>query len=331
MRDDTSLAEGYWKILIPSFAAAFLPFALIWLPAGDWKMWPTLASFALTIAIALASLRVPWERLPRWTRALPAFAYLVAFLLLRMAGGPSGVAPMALLPIFWLAVYGSPRQLWLLLAGVSVVLLTPIVIGGPDYPPSSWRAAIMFIAFAAVVGFTVQSLVAFVRRQERERNELMAQLAALANSDALTGLANRRAWTMELDRGLARSRRTGEPVSLALMDIDSFKAINDEYGHFGGDSLLVDVARAWNGVLRPDDILARIGGDEFALLMPACGDEEAAIVVTRLRARMPHPHSCSIGIATWDGEELGERLMVRADEALYDAKREGSTPVTLVG
>src|SRR5438552_1319774 len=120
MRDGASLAEGYWKFLLPSFVAAFLPLALVWLPPDDWALGPTLASLALTIAIAVVSLRAPWARLPNWTRAVPAFAYLVAFVLLRFAGGPSGVAPMALLPIFWLAVYGSARQLWLLLGGVSI-------------------------------------------------------------------------------------------------------------------------------------------------------------------------------------------------------------------
>jgi diguanylate cyclase (GGDEF)-like protein len=307
--------------LLPSFAAAFLPFVLFWLPGAHWKLGLLLASLLLTVVIALVSLRAPWARLPMWTRAVPAFAYLGAFLLLRAAGGPSGVAPMALLPVFWLAVYGTPRQMWALLVGLALVLLVPIMAGGASFPASTWRAALLFLAFSAVVGFTMQSLVGYARRQERERERLMSRLVELAHTDALTGLANRHAWQAELDRGLARARRTGEPVSLALVDIDSFKAVNDLYGHPGGDSLLVDVARTWTAALRPDDVLARIGGDEFALLMPACGAEEAAIVADRLRSRMPEPHSCSIGIATWDRDESADRLMVRADESLYEAKR----------
>jgi diguanylate cyclase (GGDEF)-like protein len=326
MREGASLAEGYWRILLPSFAAAFLPFVLFWLPGAHWKLGLLVTALVLTVVIALVSLRAPWDRLPVWTRSVPAFAYLGAFLLLRAAGGPSGVAPMALLPVFWLAVYGTARQLWALLVGIALVLLVPIVSGGHDYPPSTWRAALLFLAFSAVVGFTMQSLVGHASRQERERDRLMSQLDELAHTDALTGLANRHAWQTELDRGLARARRTGEPVSLALVDIDSFKAVNDLYGHPGGDSLLVDVARTWTSELRPDDVLARIGGDEFALLMPSCGGAEAAVVAERLRARMPAPHTCSIGIATWDREEDADRLMVRADESLYDAKRAHGHP-----
>jgi diguanylate cyclase len=86
---------------------------------------------------------------------------------------------------------------------------------------------------------------------------------------------------------------------------------------------LIDVARNWSGVLRPDDMLARIGGDEFAILMPACTEVDAAEVITRLGARMPSSYSCSVGVATWDRAEPADRLMVRADDALYDAKRKG--------
>ncbi len=322
MREDASLAEGYWRILLPSFAAAFLPFALFWLPGGSWKLAPTIAALVFTIVLAVVSLRAPWDRLPDWVRAVPPFAYLLSFILLRAAGGPSGVAPMALLPVFWMAVYSTRRQLWCLLVGIALVLFVPIAINPDSYPSSTWRASILFVAFSAVVGFTVQSLVAYARNQERERERLVRQLDELAHSDALTGLANRRAWQAELERGLARTRRTGEPVTLALGDIDNFKAVNDLYGHPGGDALLIDVAKVWTAVLRPDDVLARIGGDEFALLMPNCTESEATTVVARLRALMPSPHSCSIGVATWDREELADRFMIRADEALYDAKRE---------
>ena len=231
---------------------------------------------------------------------------------------------MVLLPVFWMGLCGTPRQLWGLLIAVALVFVVPLIlVGGADYPPSSWRAGILFVTLSGIVGTTVQALVAHVRGQELERNRLLAQFDELAHTDALTNLPNRRAWQSELDRGLARARRTGEPVSVALADIDSFKAVNDAHGHPGGDSLLIQVASDWAEVLRPDDVLARIGGDEFAVLVPASTAAEAADVVRRLRARMPEPYSCSIGLATWDGAEPSDHLMARADQALYDAKRAG--------
>jgi diguanylate cyclase (GGDEF)-like protein len=252
-----------------------------------------------------------------------AFAYLAVIALLRAAGGPSGIAPMVLLPVFWLALCGTRRQLWCLLVGVAVVFFTPLIfVGGVAYASNTWRAGILFVAASGLVGATVQSLVARVRDQERERDRLFDQLDDLAHTDSLTGLANRRAWETELDRGLARAKRTGEPMSVAIVDLDGLKAINDARGHSEGDRLLMLVARSWPQVLRPDDVLARIGGDEFAVLMPACTEAEAEAVIARLRARTPSPHGCSVGLAAWDGSECAEALLGRADDALYRAKRQ---------
>ncbi len=312
------------RILLPSFLAALLPFALVGLPPGHWRLAPLLLAGGLTALIAGIALAAPWPRLPGWGPSALSFAYLVVVALLRDAGGPSGVAPVVLLPVFWIAVCGTARQLVVLVAGVAVVLVLPVVVvGGPAYPPATWRAALLFIAVSALVGWTIQSLVAHVRAQELSRRTLLQQLDHLAHTDGLTLLPNRRAWDAELDRALARARRTGEPLTLALIDVDGLKAINDLRGHPAGDSLLMEVARAWPGLLRPDDCLARIGGDEFAVLLPSCDQTESASIIERLRREVPFPHSCSVGLATWDGAETPARIMRRADDALYLAKREG--------
>jgi diguanylate cyclase (GGDEF)-like protein len=315
-------SSGWRRILWPSILAALLPFMLLWLPPAHWRYGLVAVAGALSIALAVTAVVAPWERLSAWGPSTLPFAYLIVIALLRRAGGPTGVTTMVLLPVFWLGLFGTRRQLWWLLVVMTAMLLGPlIVVGGDEYPSVAWRTGILFIALSGIIGMTMQALVAHARDQERVRDDLQGQLEQLAHTDALTGLCNRRAWELELARGLARGARTREPVSVALIDIDSFKAINDLRGHAGGDRLLIDVARLWTEVLRPDDVLARIGGDEFAIVMPACTEADAAEVLQRLHARMPAPNTCSIGLATWDSAEAPDRLMGRADDALYDVKR----------
>jgi diguanylate cyclase (GGDEF)-like protein len=322
MREPWAVPRAWRPIVWPSVVAALLPFLLVWLPPARWHYGLLGAAAALTVLIAAAAVGAPWERLPRWGPCTLAFAYLIVVALLRAAGGASGVAAMVLLPVFWLGLFGTRRQLGGLLAGVMLIFVVPLLlVGGAAYPPSAWRTGILFVALSAIIGMTLNALVARVRDQERVRDRLLHRLDELAHTDPLTGLPNRRAWEQELDRGLARARRTGDAVSVAVIDIDDFKAINDAHGHSGGDAVLIDVARRWAQILHPDDRLARIGGDEFAILLPRCTAAEGPDVLEGLRARMPAPHRCSVGLATWDAAEPADRLMVRADTLLYDAKR----------
>lgn len=156
-----------------------------------------------------------------------------------------------------------------------------------------------------------------------ERIALLARLEALARTDELTGLPNRRAWQEALPREIARAGRSNEPFCVAVLDLDHFKYYNDQQGHQAGDRLLKQLAGAWSSQLRPSDTLARYGGEEFALLLPACSIERAVEVVARLREATPDGQTCSAGIADWDGTEAAAELIGRADRALYEAKRTG--------
>jgi diguanylate cyclase (GGDEF)-like protein/PAS domain S-box-containing protein len=156
-----------------------------------------------------------------------------------------------------------------------------------------------------------------------ERADLLTRLEAVARTDDLTGLANRRAWDEQLPRELARAKRDERPVCVAMVDLDRFKEYNDEHGHQAGDRLLKQIAAIWRDVLRPTDVLARYGGEEFVVLLPNCELERAVEVIERLRGVIPEEQSCSGGVASWDTFEGPESLVSRADDALYRAKREG--------
>jgi diguanylate cyclase (GGDEF)-like protein len=152
-----------------------------------------------------------------------------------------------------------------------------------------------------------------------ERSDLVSQLADQASTDELTELANRRAW----DAALAGALAAGTPLCVAVLDIDHFKAFNDEHGHLAGDRLLRACAGAWTTELRQHDLLARYGGEEFAVLVRGCGIEDAQAVLERIRRATPGSVTCSLGVAERRPGDTAESLLLRADGALYRAKHEG--------
>ncbi len=152
--------------------------------------------------------------------------------------------------------------------------------------------------------------------------ELLERLQGQAVTDDLTGLLNRRAWYDRLDQAVTRSRRSGRPVSVVLLDLDRFKQINDTHGHAAGDRLLRTVSACWNEALRDVDTLGRIGGDEFAVIVEDSDYDETKAVVARLEEAMPDFHDVSTGFATWDGDEDIPSLVNRADRRMYDRKQQ---------
>jgi diguanylate cyclase (GGDEF)-like protein len=151
---------------------------------------------------------------------------------------------------------------------------------------------------------------------------LFSQWESEARSDALTGLANRRAWLERLSLEMARALRTGSPLSLAVFDLDHFKAYNDKFGHQAGDVILQRTASAWQAQIRETDLLARLGGEEFALLLPDTTLEGGRLIGERLLTAVPEGITASCGLALWRGED-STLLYRRADEALYAAKEAG--------
>ncbi len=156
-----------------------------------------------------------------------------------------------------------------------------------------------------------------------EHATLRSRMGALALSDSLTGLVTRRVWEEEVPRELARARRSDSPLTLAVIDLDHMSAFNMLRGEREGDRLIKETASRWRGELREVDMLARLEGTEFGVLLPSCGLGEAVDVLDRVRASTPRGQTASAGVARWDGEEPAELLLVRAQDALAAAKEAG--------
>ena len=234
------------------------------------------------------------------------------------------------------------------------------LVGELKGDPDAYRAAVVLVeragldleaAVSALRGgvqdFLVEpvddaELIARVEAAGRTKvlqEELVVQsqrLEALIFEDPLTGLSNRRFILTQLGGQVSAARRHGRPFSVAMLDIDHFKAVNDQHGHAAGDHVLAEVTHVLRDYLRAEDQLGRMGGEEFLALLPDADDEAAAAAAEKLRAEVERRTveveghglriTVSVGWATWEGEEA-DALLRRADEALYDAKRRGRNRV----
>jgi diguanylate cyclase (GGDEF)-like protein len=154
------------------------------------------------------------------------------------------------------------------------------------------------------------------------------ELERSANTDPLTGSLNRRAWDRELHVLMDLAQLTGEPLAVAVVDLDHFKAFNDQFGHVAGDALLAEFAAAAARCLRKQDVFARWGGEEFVVALPDCTPAQAADILDRVRLSVPSGLSCSIGHTSWIPGEALTSCIGRADSALYTAKKDGRNRVS---
>jgi diguanylate cyclase (GGDEF)-like protein len=161
----------------------------------------------------------------------------------------------------------------------------------------------------------VVATVAITEMQAR----LADRLRTAATTDPLTGVRNRRAWEQEAERSLAHATRTGEALSVVILDLDDFKRVNDRQGHGAGDDLLRELTGRWRHLLRRADVLGRYGGDEFVLCLPDTDRAGATELLQRLAAAHPFPWSSGVAIA--EPDDTVSTVLARADADMYRQKQ----------
>lgn len=274
----------------------------------------------IAVACAAAAVAVLLEvfpsRLPAWLlQAVIGLGSVLISLCVYFAGQPSAYPAMFIWVVvasgFFFPGRRTAIQLAWLLAVYAIVLYS---IPDNGYSPLT-RLLLSAMAFG-----TAGAVVSWLSQSVNRRVEVSE---SRARTDPLTGIANRRWLDEEMRRELAWAKRHRAPLCAAILDLDDLKAFNDAHGHLAGDHLLASAVKAWRDAIRPSDFIARVGGDEFMLLMPDCPAESAETVLDRVRAATPAETSCSAGLARWDGAESALELFNRADAALYQAKHGG--------
>ncbi|MGW8391601.1 GGDEF domain-containing protein [Pseudoduganella sp. HUAS MS19] len=298
----------------------------------------------------------PWLLKPQpWTEFLLATALLYA------CSGPAGESarialgaalrvPLLLAAVVLLSRHapGNGRAILCALFGIDAAWHLTGIAAGPASLTAAGellRGALAILVIAAQFRIESDNARTSLQAQadalevesmqlEKTVEERCRELHEIATTDFLTGIANRRQFMARSEMEIERSRRYGHKLSLLMIDIDHFKSINDKFGHPVGDRAIAAIGRHCATACRRSDLAARLGGEEFAILLPSTGSNEAQIVAERLRAgahalQVRHdgqavPLQLSIGIACLAAEDTGpDTLLARADQALYAAKNAG--------
>jgi diguanylate cyclase (GGDEF)-like protein len=240
--------------------------------------------------------------------------------------------------MFWIAWLGLSGALafvmWMVGDAMSISLSTPME------RVLFWAAVVVILGRFVASNLEVSRLRVRLREKNKALSVVTSELTAatgklsdLANHDDLTALLNRREFMRRLQDELARSERSASTFCVAIIDIDFFKRVNDDYGHMVGDDVLREVARLLEATRRGTDTVARYGGEEFTLLLVGADAGAAAIALERMRANLERFDwerftpgrriTISAGIAVWRAGDNGEGILGRADAALYEAKKGG--------
>jgi diguanylate cyclase (GGDEF)-like protein len=286
---------------------------------------PVLGSIAITAVLVGIG-----PRLPRAALALlgPIGVVLIAYALTATTGAGDG-AVLYMWPVLWTTFFFGRRGAISIVACVGAAHATTLLLlpAASSYP-GRWVDVMVSVSVVAVVILTLV-----------HRNDLLlTRLADEARTDALTGLLNRRGFEERAVFELAHARREAHPIAAVMFDIDYFKRINDERGHEIGDRVLARIGGLLAAHARDIDVVARLGGEEFVVLLPGCASYDAAVFAERVRAALAADDGAGLPVVRVSAGVLSalapsniEAMLQGADAALYSAKRAGRNRTAIAG
>jgi len=322
LRDQQGASRAVAHLMMT--ASPFILVTFLIVPGQPVSHWVAVLFTCVVLAVGGVVARVRPERVPRWSWFIaPFFAIMVITgMNLVTEDASTGAQLFYLWPALYSANFLSRRVVYITMAVVSATEASVVFPLLPEVgdAASDWVSLTVAMTLIAIVVLTLRD------RSDRLREVLETQALA----DALTGVANRRSFDVELGRAVAWAHATGRPIALLTIDVDYFKKINDTWGHAVGDQALQAVAAALTQVAGPDDVVARLGGDEFVMLLRTDGPsarraaDDVREVLARTSALPGGPPGLSIGIAALpDHADTAEELMGASDAALYEAKLGG--------
>lgn len=315
------------RLIFSSTAVTLACFSVLQLIAGNLVL--SLLEMATAILLGWACQRIRRVQvLTPWLYAylLPTFSFLI-YIIVMPGASPTAFVWVYLIPVLSYLLLGKLRGFLMAIPYLAVAVIAYLV----RFPPETDAKGLIDLGNAMLCGLLI---LAFMHIYEARRAVAHAQLQRLAQSDALTGVASRDFFQRALERSIQESERADHGLVLVVLDVDDFKQVNDRWGHDAGDQALRHICQRLQQRLRTTDLIGRLGGEEFGLLLSQTARDDAARLVEELRHDLQRsplqygehsiPLSATFGLAEWktDGHS-GDELYRRADKRLYQGKALG--------
>ncbi len=327
------------NLLIGIAGAAFLfVFGVNALIAQQLVLAANLLGMASLGSVSLVVMKVTGK--PRYGAYGVSFISAYACLYLVASGGSGNTGPLWCYPLIVIIMFLMGLRAGAMIAAVVTVSIC-LLLFIPDlsFVLAEYATSFKIRFLASFLALTIMAMIYehLRARSEAGYQQISAQLHAASRTDALTGIANRRAMQDALQAEHARVQRHGGELSILMADVDYFKLVNDRYGHAVGDEILIQIANQFTSILRKHDVPARWGGEEFLILLPQTSIEQAIQVAEKLRQQvenidtaaldMREPATVSIGVQSMSRAKGIEDLIEQADQHLYQAKHLGRNRV----